>query len=1106
MIDNIIPLIYNNIDSSNLKNIILIHDNVKDYKIFFDSSNIDTFPIIYNTNSSKDNLIKILDSKFKNIERIAFIFHNSEINNFEKFLDNEKLFTNNDLEYNIVNYSSNCQFIINLINKFNVKYLDYLVCNTLKYDYWNKYYDIINKNTNVIISASNNKVGNKKYGGNWILESLQKKQNSNLYFTNNIKNIYFTNNINNYQYTLNKSKKITVSTTITQNDINTKYSWPVIIQGGTKEIPIIITFKENLTISGNPNIYFKIKSNYITINGNNNKVTIDGIYDYIGLIQNGNLSNSGFEHITINNISIFSINNSTLQLYEGWLCQSYFGKKTSTINNTININNCYNTCNINNFGGGILGSHIEGYITVNNCYNIGNIGQDSGGICGPYSHVNAKIYVNNCYNIGNIAENGGGIFGSNSNSLIYVNNCYNTGSISTNGGGIFGRYAKSLTHVNNCYNASYIDQNAAGIFGNFSLGITDNSIIDIVWDDDNANKTLNTISSNSVTNPNWIKDGINKNISWLLSSFNDNIYNSNTLTLDYNVSGTSSKGLFNSNYTYSIISPNTELIKIDRNDGTLTFSNKLKSGLYNINVLVGIINNGIYTTYYNNYFYLTVDKIYQTITFSKIKTLKYGEELQLNATSTSELLVLYRSSNTNIAIISGNILKIVNVGNPITITAYQNGDINYNAALSISQDLIINKADQIINFPVIQTKKYSDLTFILNATSSSGLLITYVSSDVNIATISNNIVTIVNVGTTIITASQNGDNNYNPAINVSQNLVIDKGIQKITFDTLQSKKIGDLPFELNAISSSGLSIKYSSSNKNIATISKNIVTIKNIGISIITASQKGNTNYNAALNITQKLNVKKIQIITFNTIPNKIYGDLPFTLNGTSTSGLSVEYLSSDTNIATINGNNVIIHNSGNIIITAYQNGDDNYSSAVNVSQKLIINKQNQTITFNKLQNKNYGDLPFLLNGTSTSQLLVSYKSSNTNIATISDNIVTIVGLGTTTITSYQDGDNNYNSAINVTQNLFIDKGYQIISFNYVLTTRYNNKFYTLSGTTNSGLPISYTSSNTSIGIIFNNNIVKIMGIGSTVITANQSGNLYYYPAQTVYNNLVITL
>ena len=67
---------------------------------------------------------------------------------------------------------------------------------------------------------------------------------------------------------------------------------------------------------------------------------------------------------------------------------------------------------------------------------------------------------------------------------------------------------------------------------------------------------------------------------------------------------------------------------------------------------------------------------------------------------------------------------------------------------------------QFITFPPLVDKAFGDNSFPLTAVASSGLPITYISSNPSIATIVGNLVTISGVGSTTITTMQLGDNRY----------------------------------------------------------------------------------------------------------------------------------------------------------------------------------------------------------------------------------------------------------------------------------------------------------------------------------------------------------
>jgi uncharacterized repeat protein (TIGR03803 family) len=161
------------------------------------------------------------------------------------------------------------------------------------------------------------------------------------------------------------------------------------------------------------------------------------------------------------------------------------------------------------------------------------------------------------------------------------------------------------------------------------------------------------------------------------------------------------------------------------------------------------------------------------------------------------------------------------------------------------------------------------------------------------------------------------------------------------------------------------------------------------------------------------------QTITFASIEEKTYGDNPFVLDATASSGLDIIYTSSNPAVASVNGNMVTIHGAGSTTITASQAGSFNLHSA-SVSQVLTINKANQIITFNSIPEKTSVDDPFNLSAFASSGLPVTYISDNSTVAAISGNLLTINSDGTAVITATQPGDANYNAATDVSQTLTV--------------------------------------------------------------------------------------
>ncbi|MEI6656093.1 MAG: YDG domain-containing protein, partial [Verrucomicrobiota bacterium] len=97
-----------------------------------------------------------------------------------------------------------------------------------------------------------------------------------------------------------------------------------------------------------------------------------------------------------------------------------------------------------------------------------------------------------------------------------------------------------------------------------------------------------------------------------------------------------------------------------------------------------------------------------------------------------------------------------------------------------------------------------------------------------------------------------------------------------------------------------------------------------------------------------------------------------------------------------------------------------NYTLTQPVGLTGNITQSPQAITFGALANKAPADAPFALSATASSGLSVSYTSSNLAVATVSGNTVTLVGVGTTTITASQAGDANFGAADPVAQSLTV--------------------------------------------------------------------------------------
>jgi YDG domain/Putative Ig domain/Putative metal-binding motif len=507
---------------------------------------------------------------------------------------------------------------------------------------------------------------------------------------------------------------------------------------------------------------------------------------------------------------------------------------------------------------------------------------------------------------------------------------------------------------------------------------------------------------------------------------------------------------------------------------------------------------------------ISIAKADQVITFNELSAKTYGDlSFSLNGTASSGLALIYSSSNTDVATIVGNTVTIVGAGST-TITATQLGNDNYNPATEIARELIINKADQTIIFEPLASRLDTDESFTLTATASSGLPVSFTSEDESIITISGNVATIVGSGTAVINAAQGGNTNYNPATLISrEQLIINTQLanQTITFEPLTESTYGDMPFSLNATASSGLAITYTSSDETIATINGNIVTLLQPGTVNITALQEGNASYNPAPASTQSLVIGKKQLsVSEVVVAEKTYdGTNNAQINSYQLNGI----VGADEVVLT---NTAIFEQIGvgqSLVVTPNFELSGTHAARYTLVQPInvlgTIIKANQTITFSALPSKVFGDAVFTISATGgASGQPIVFTSSDESIATVSGNQVTILAGGTVQITASQLGNENYNDAVSVSQDLVIAPRVQFINGFTSLGTKYiSTPPFTLNATASSALEIVYTSSNTAVATV-EGNVVTIVGVGQTEITASQTGNSNYEPITQVRSLKII--
>jgi uncharacterized protein (TIGR03437 family) len=423
----------------------------------------------------------------------------------------------------------------------------------------------------------------------------------------------------------------------------------------------------------------------------------------------------------------------------------------------------------------------------------------------------------------------------------------------------------------------------------------------------------------------------------------------------------------------------------------------------------------------------------QTIFFNPIPDTTVGAPpFAINAVASSGLPVSFSATPAAVCTVSGSNVTVAGSGT-CTIKAMQAGNSSYAAAPPVSETFVVAPGSQTIAFAGPSDQTLGTKPFALSATTSSGLVVTFLSTTASVCTVSGVNVTLVATGSCTIKASQAGNNSFAAATPVTQTFNVLPQTQIITFAALTDKVFGSAAFAISAKATSNLAVAFVSNTSAVCTVystSKGAtVTLVTAGVCTIEASQAGNTSFGPATPVDQTFNVTPAnQTITFAAMKNQAFGSPPLSLTATASSGLPVTFLVGNSSICSVSGTTVTLLLGGTCTIQASQAGDGNYNAAASVTQNFLITPGNQTISFGSLSNQTLGTPPFGLSASASSGYPVSFASSTTTVCTVSGNTVTLVATGSCKIQASQGGDSNYAAAPAVSQSFTVTPGAAAIS------------------------------------------------------------------------------
>jgi hypothetical protein len=379
---------------------------------------------------------------------------------------------------------------------------------------------------------------------------------------------------------------------------------------------------------------------------------------------------------------------------------------------------------------------------------------------------------------------------------------------------------------------------------------------------------------------------------------------------------------------------------------------------------------------------------------------------------------IFSTTTPNCSITGTTLTSFVAVGGTCSVSVRRDQSTNYQVSPPTTMTITVVKGTQTISYNSVSSSYHVLDTLNLGATASSALPVTYSlgSGSSAYCSLNGSTVTFNAVGTCVVKADQAGNANVSAATQQSYSFTIARIPQTITFAAISDDVVRTTTLSLGATSSSSLAVTYAvasgTTNSACTVTSTGVVTLSAVGVCSITVSQAGNSNYEAATDVTQTFNVAKgtQSALTITSASNPQYGQTVAltATGGNGSASYSFAVVSGPCSIAG-GTTSLILGDAGTTcVISVDRAGDANWNAATTATQTITTAKAPQA-TLN-ITNRNaitYGD-----------QVAVTYAGGSGNGAitwsvtspcSISGTTLSVGNAGVgCTLSLSKDGDDNY--------------------------------------------------------------------------------------------------
>ncbi len=465
-----------------------------------------------------------------------------------------------------------------------------------------------------------------------------------------------------------------------------------------------------------------------------------------------------------------------------------------------------------------------------------------------------------------------------------------------------------------------------------------------------------------------------------------------------------------------------------------------------------------------------------------------------NPSNATDKVLYWSSSNPSVATVSEGNVKAVGEGTAILTAKSRDGGKTATCRVTVTK---IDKALQSIKINQDKVSlKVGETGWVgvtYNPNDASDKVLYWSSSDNSIATVNEGTIKALKRGTVTLTAtSRDRSRKATCQVTVTDPNYIE--LTSIKMNTSEMKlKVGEkswLGVTYTPSNASNKVLTWTSSNPSVATISEGNITAVGKGTATITAkSADGGKTATCQVTVTdgtialQSISLKTTKLEMKKGEKAIIYA----TYNPSDATNKVLTWTSSNSSVATVSEGNVTAVGNGTATITAKAaDGGKTATCQVTVTDGTVA-LQSISLKTTKLEMKK-GEKTTIYatyNPTNATNKVLTWTSSNSSVATVSEGNVTAVGNGTATITAKAaDGGKTATCQVTVTDGTVALQSLSLKSNMEILTKGNRKTIYAVYNPSNVTDKVLYwTSSNPSVATVSEGNVTAV-GNGVTTITA----------------------